>query len=207
MWGYHMGAILLYGIILASVFVVSFFVAKYTKPEQNFLENSVKQKETKIKKIVKWYQKTWIIVLFIIFFFPVGLFLMWKYTDWKKPIKIVVTIVLVVMVFIAGKSGVDINKNNSAISANFETYRELLIKNSNGMITDLENYQNGNRVFTIIVSNDWYLANAEQKQYLAEEMYSQVETLAQDQISLSIYDSSSHLVAKSKLLSGMKIIK
>lgn len=39
----------------------------------------------------KWYQKTsWIIALLILFF-PVGLFLMWKYTNWKKPIKVIIT--------------------------------------------------------------------------------------------------------------------
>lgn len=35
----------------------------------------------------KWYEKTgWIIVLLILFF-PVGLFLMWKYTEWNKKVK------------------------------------------------------------------------------------------------------------------------
>lgn len=39
----------------------------------------------------KWYQKTGWIIALIILFFPVGLFLMWKYTDWKKPVKFAVT--------------------------------------------------------------------------------------------------------------------
>ena len=36
---------------------------------------------------MKWYQKTWVIIAFLIFFFPVGLFLMWKYTNWDKKVK------------------------------------------------------------------------------------------------------------------------
>ena len=28
---------------------------------------------------MKWYQKKWVIILFLIFFFPVGLFLLLKY--------------------------------------------------------------------------------------------------------------------------------
>ena len=39
----------------------------------------------------KWYQKTaWIIILLILFF-PIGLYLMWRYTNWKKPAKIIIS--------------------------------------------------------------------------------------------------------------------
>ena len=40
----------------------------------------------------KWYQKTGFIILLLIFFFPVGLFLMWKYTNWGKKVKIAISI-------------------------------------------------------------------------------------------------------------------
>ena len=40
---------------------------------------------------MKWYQRTWAIILFLIIFFPVGLFLMWKYSNWSKIAKGVVT--------------------------------------------------------------------------------------------------------------------
>lgn len=42
----------------------------------------------------KWYQKTGWIIFFLIFFFPLGLFLMWKYSSWKKTIKGIVTALL-----------------------------------------------------------------------------------------------------------------
>ena len=48
----------------------------------------------------KWYQKTGWIIALLIFFFPVGLFLMWKYTDWKKPIKWIVTALILICAFI-----------------------------------------------------------------------------------------------------------
>ena len=35
----------------------------------------------------KWYQKTGGIIAWLILFFPIGLFLMWKYANWKKPVK------------------------------------------------------------------------------------------------------------------------
>jgi hypothetical protein len=40
----------------------------------------------------KWYEKNLAIILFLIFFFPVGLFLMWKYSRWNKVAKIVISI-------------------------------------------------------------------------------------------------------------------
>ncbi len=39
----------------------------------------------------KWYQTSWAAILFLVFFFPVGLFLMWKYTKWPKVAKWVIT--------------------------------------------------------------------------------------------------------------------
>lgn len=45
----------------------------------------------------KWYTKTWVIVLFLIFFFPIGLFLMWRYKEWGKITKIVITVVIALM--------------------------------------------------------------------------------------------------------------
>lgn len=39
----------------------------------------------------KWYQKTVWIILLLILCFPVGIFLMWKYTNWKKAVKIVIS--------------------------------------------------------------------------------------------------------------------
>jgi type IV secretory pathway VirB10-like protein len=39
----------------------------------------------------KWYEKTGWIIALLILFFPAGLFLMWKYTNWNKTVKWVVT--------------------------------------------------------------------------------------------------------------------
>ena len=45
----------------------------------------------------KWYQKTFGIILLLIFFFPIGLYLMWRYGKWNKTVKIVVTATLVII--------------------------------------------------------------------------------------------------------------
>lgn len=41
----------------------------------------------------KWYEKNVGIILFLIFFFPIGLFLMWKYSRWNKVAKIVISLI------------------------------------------------------------------------------------------------------------------
>jgi len=47
----------------------------------------------------KWYQKSlWINVL-LIFFFPVGLYLVWKKSNWKKVYKVIATALTLIFIF------------------------------------------------------------------------------------------------------------
>lgn len=57
-----------------------------TAPQANFQDPDHK----------KWYQKTGWIIALLILFFPVGLFLMWKYTNWKKSIKGIITAIILI---------------------------------------------------------------------------------------------------------------
>lgn len=50
---------------------------------------------------MKWYENKVIIILLLICFFPVGLFLMWKHTDWQKNVKIIVSSVVAVVVILS----------------------------------------------------------------------------------------------------------
>jgi len=65
----------------------------------------------------KWYQKTGWIIALLILFFPVGLFLMWKYANWNKVVKGVVTGVFALMV-IANMGG---SKTASTTTTNTPT--------------------------------------------------------------------------------------
>src|SRR5699024_1962390 len=49
------------------------------------------------ESIEKWNEQTWVIVLFLIFFFPVGLILMWRYAKWTTIVKTTVNVVIVVL--------------------------------------------------------------------------------------------------------------
>lgn len=45
----------------------------------------------------KFYEKTWFVVLMLIVFWPVGVFLMWRYTEWNKPVKVAISVVAGIM--------------------------------------------------------------------------------------------------------------
>ena len=95
----------------------------------------------------KWYQKTWFIILMLVIFFPVGLFLLWKCTKLKKPLKFLIT-ALVGLIFIFANSSVLENITleipdyqeeyftNSHIDTNIFTEPEDFLSESN--LDDLE---------------------------------------------------------------------
>ncbi len=45
----------------------------------------------------KWYQQTWGIVLLFVLFFPVGIYLMWRYADWSQKAKIIVSVIFAII--------------------------------------------------------------------------------------------------------------
>ena len=55
----------------------------------------------------KWYQKTGGIIFWLIVFFPVGLYMMWKYADWKKIVKIVISTICMCSIIMGFFSGDD----------------------------------------------------------------------------------------------------
>ena len=56
-------------------------------------------------KSKKWYQKTLGIVGLLILFFPLGLFLMWKYAEWDKKIKWIITGIFILLLIASSVTG------------------------------------------------------------------------------------------------------
>lgn len=44
----------------------------------------------------KFYQKAWFIILFLIVFWPIGVILMWKFANWNKIVKIIISVILAI---------------------------------------------------------------------------------------------------------------
>lgn len=60
---------------------------------------------TTVTQSKRWYQRSGWIIFFLIVFFPVGLYLMWKYAPWSGAAKWVITGVLAVAVIVNLSSG------------------------------------------------------------------------------------------------------
>ena len=81
----------------------------------------------------KWYQKPVTVILFLIFFFPIGLYLMWKNELWSKTARIVVSVFFGLLVLGNINKG---NKNNSSSYENSDTTTQ-------NPCSDMESYNQG----------------------------------------------------------------
>ena len=51
-------------------------------------------------KSMVWYHRTWSIILAIIIFWPLGIFLMWKYKKWPKKFKVALTVAYAILTIV-----------------------------------------------------------------------------------------------------------
>jgi hypothetical protein len=75
----------------------------------------------------RWYQNSGGAILFLILFFPVGIYLMWRYTDWSNKVKWVVTSIFVLIFVIsafATDTDVDNQSNDNAQEMTIEESEE-----------------------------------------------------------------------------------
>lgn len=66
---------------------------------------------------LKWYQKPITVILFLIFFFPVGIFLMWKYDLWSKTTRALVSVFFGLMVVSNMNKNTDLAQSGSVESS------------------------------------------------------------------------------------------
>lgn len=103
----------------------------------------------------KWYQSTLAIIASLIIFFPLGLFLMWKYASWNKILKIVITVIFtIILLGYYGKSDQstqappvanNITQNTPSPTQVVQNYTfdvpSLVNKSLDEIITELEPYK------------------------------------------------------------------
>ena len=63
-----------------------------------------------------WYRRSWVVVVVLIVFFPVGLVLMWM-SGWKMPTKVVVSTVFVALVIVSVATSKPSTKTTQAVAA------------------------------------------------------------------------------------------
>lgn len=68
-----------------------------------------------------WYKNSIVIITLIILFFPVGLFLMWKYAGWNKKVKWIVTSFFVFVILISLIPGKSVKNSSPTKQATVST--------------------------------------------------------------------------------------
>ncbi len=96
----------------------------------------------------KWYEKNVAIILSLIFFFPVGLFLMWKYSNWNKIAKIIVS----VFIGIAVIGNIGSSKTNKTATTKTETVENI----DENKITEIEQPKETKKTGWIQENGDWH---------------------------------------------------
>lgn len=61
-----------------------------------------------------WYKNTIVIIALIILFFPIGLYLMWKYAGWNKKVKWIITSLFVFIILIGLIPGKSVKNSSPA---------------------------------------------------------------------------------------------
>lgn len=94
------------------------------------------------------------VILWLIFFFPVGLFLMWKKTNWNKAIKIPVTIILV-LTLIVGIANSD--KNQPELPTSSTGITEIVCQYDTDINLDLSKQRTSNQTiyFNVAPNNEY----------------------------------------------------
>ena len=94
-----------------------------TTQNSNFMENNSSNSNA-------WYEKTWLVVILCIIFFPVGLYALWKNSSISKGWKIGIT-VLISIIVLANLGGKDKNSTNST-----STDHQNVLENENSTETE-----------------------------------------------------------------------
>ena len=146
----------------------------------------------------KWYQKTGWIILWLILFFPVGIFLMWRYANWKKPVKIVISAVFAFLIY----SGFTASKLESInIQADTETVYNIneqiqikqVVQPDNQPITATAYKTTGGKVKSS--DNKMFFTNDEPGTY---EVYAEASGIKSNILTFKIEDKTAILKEKAK---------
>ena len=127
---------------------------KVVKKEE--ASSSEKSSETKYDESSKFYTKAWFMWVMLIFFAPVGIFLMWKFhPEMKKNTKIILTIVFAIL-FLAIAFGGNSDNVKSIVKETLDAVEkkedETLIKKSLRVLREIAIGAAGNLIASGVVA-------------------------------------------------------
>ena len=118
---------------------------------------------------MEFYEKDWFIILMLIVFFPVGLFLMWKYSKWHKTAKIIISVFFAVMVIFSNGSKESKNVETKNTNAEVETVDKTKDANAEAEIAKANKIKElQEKSKTILDSKDYYAMNEDERETIDE---------------------------------------
>ena len=118
---------------------------------------------------MKFYEKDWFVILMLILFFPVGLFLMWKYSKWHKTAKIIISVFFAVMVIFSNGSEESKNVETKNTNSEVETVDKTKDTNAEAEIAKANKIKElQEKSKTILDSKDYYTMNEDERETIDE---------------------------------------
>ena len=118
---------------------------------------------------MKFYEKDWFVILMLILFFPVGLFLMWKYSKWHKTEKIIISVFFAVMVIFSNGRKESKNVETKDTNAEVETVdktKDINTEVETAKANKIKELQEKSK--TILDSKDYYAMNEDDRKIINE---------------------------------------
>ena len=118
---------------------------------------------------MKFYEKDWFVILMLILCFPVGLFLMWKYSKWQKVAKIIVTIVIAAIAIFSDASKESKNVETKNTNAEVETVDKTKDTNAEAETAKANKIKELQEKSKAILDNkDYYAMNEDERKTINE---------------------------------------
>lgn len=71
------------------------YLYNFQDMEPNYISQGKNFDNKEKNNHLRFYQKTWFMILMLIFVSPIGLFLMWYYKEWRVPVKVLISVFFV----------------------------------------------------------------------------------------------------------------
>ena len=118
---------------------------------------------------MKFYEEDWFIALMLFLCFPVGLFLMWKYSKWHKTAKIIISVFFAIMVIFSDGSKESKNVETKDTNAEVETVDKTKDTNTEVEIAKANKIKElQEKSKTILDNKDYYAMNEDERKTIDE---------------------------------------
>ncbi|MEX6259899.1 Ltp family lipoprotein [Staphylococcus ureilyticus] len=124
----------------------------------------------------KWYERSWIVILALIFVYPIGIALMWGFKKWPFALRLIITALFVIIYFVG--FGGDNSSNDKSEDKDLKTELEATKAENKDLksdIRDLEEKESDTDVATTVEETNEEPSSQEESSSSEEESSSSKE--------------------------------